>query len=88
VGSSGTAFYQNYAEDGNFTDKVFTYNMGVPYADFGQPKNGGHCLLGLQKVDIYLYRDADHSGSTSFEFTYYGNELGDITYNYANKVGV
>jgi hypothetical protein len=58
--------------------------MGVPYADFGQSKNGGHCLIGLQEMQLFLFQDPVDSGSTSFEFTFYGPELGDITFNYVD----
>jgi hypothetical protein len=69
--TAGTAVYSYYSQYGDHLNKFFIYNMGVPYADFGQPKNGGHCLIGMIKVN--LYRNLTNPDPSSFEFTYYGN---------------
>jgi hypothetical protein len=71
VGLGGTAMYTYYAQNGvNFT-KIFTYNMGVPSADFGQPKDGGHCLTGLNKMT--LYRNSTNSTPNAFELSFSGS---------------
>jgi hypothetical protein len=69
VDTAGTAVYAYYAQDGEHFDKKFVYNMGVPYDGFGQPKDGGHCLTGLQNMN--LYRNLSDSDASSFEFTFY-----------------
>jgi hypothetical protein len=84
----GVAFYSIISQAGSELTKSFTYNMGVDYFLFGQPKNGGHCLIGLQLMHIFLYRDPAFSQSASFEFTFYGNEIGDITANYVGAGSV
>jgi hypothetical protein len=41
--------------------------------------------MGLQKLNLYLYRDSSHLGSTAFEFIIYGPEIGDITTSYTRQ---
>jgi hypothetical protein len=78
--------YTYYAQNGANFNKTFSYNMGVPYGDFGQPKDGGHCIIGLQKVD--LLRNSSYPEASWFDFTFYGSEIGDITYNNIWGAGV
>jgi hypothetical protein len=81
AGTAGTIFFLIDTEAGDEVAKNFTYNMGVPYYRFGQPKDGGYCLFGLQDMQLYFYRDTAFTLSSSFEFTYFGNEVSDVTFS-------
>jgi hypothetical protein len=71
VETAGTAVYSYQAQAGLNFAKTFKYNMGVPYDEFGQPKDGGHCLTGLQTLN--LYRNLSYPDASSFEFTFQGS---------------
>jgi hypothetical protein len=77
AGFSGVAFYSIGTAAGDDISKSFTYNMGVPYYPFKQPKTGERCIIGLQEMNLKFQQSPATMGS-SFEFTFYGNELGNV----------
>jgi hypothetical protein len=82
VGQAGIASYQGITQDGRYFTRSFSSNLGVNASVFGQPINGGRCLNSLQKLDLYLYRQANYTDSTAFVFSFTGNVISDLVFSY------
>ena len=77
-----TASYTVWAEDGLFTTRNFTHNLGVPTSFFGQPATGRSCLTGLWRIDLYVYSDTSlFNASTEFLFTESNLEITDLSHS-------
>jgi hypothetical protein len=81
AGLKGSAIYQITSVSGKYFTRSFWHNLGVPTAYFGQPSSARSCLLGLSKLDIYLYRDPSEVDPSYFIFQYNGSEISDLIYS-------
>jgi hypothetical protein len=81
VGLGGTAVFQINSQVGKYLSATFYNNLAVPVAYFGQPSSARSCLHGLNRLDLYLYRDASEPDPLSFMFQYNGSQISDLTYS-------
>ena len=76
--------YLYLAQNGGNVAKTFISNFGVSVVDFGEPVSGAHCLLGLNNIDLFFYRNAAvNSNPVSFTFTFSNQTVSDIPYSNA-----
>ena len=72
--------YETTFQNGDHGGSNFTNNFAIDTSLFGSVQAGTHCIMGLKTLNLYFFRGADQPKSSSFLYTWSGDQVNGIPY--------